>query len=1669
MGHVRKPLVLRAMAFGMSVAYALTNVVGAHAGEVAFWGERQRSARNLAQKSSQNPAQNPFALCSIAPSIRPFGEVRSIYPSPKPDAPLVIHIQDVHGNFDAQKNIAEIVRTLARDHNVRLVGLEGAVGAFATDEFRPYPDRDVVRRVGSYFLKKNLIGGPEFSALASVRPWTLWGIEDPAPYDANIKAAKESLASRTEAGNLIASMNNALSRLKSVFYNKELASYDHNQTLFEQGRLNLGDHVQVLAGLIEKKDRASFEKFPNVGRFLSVLRKEKKLDYSQMEQERKSIARDMKSLDMSHFPAIAAYMDALADREAIDQESLIEELERLDVSAQGTLVRTKPQELVVSLSQDVRILSHLLQNEMTPKDWATYSAQRTDILNVQKRLAFLGEPTQPDGVRLDQLAKPFEEFYAQAEKRNLSLVNNLLDKMKRENQSVAILVAGGFHTTGVVDRLKRAGANVVVVTPQCPPTDRSENSIEAFARDPLSLEKIFAGEPISLKTPCGLALSNEQSKPLLTQLHTAILALMVENKRKALSEAGVPDGKILEKVRDMARGIMELIGPAFPSGFQVAAIGPGGTTVRLSPQDTIQVTPRENGQDSILMMTNAGRGNASSSNQGTSLPSRQPPLFSPLPGTAIPFLVDISEHFFMLTKAQAVENHAPALGAGLFTLTLLTSFLILAPLGFDQHKMELAVTVLVSLLFGSLQREVFLFDRGRQDWVRRPLPDKWTPWTLRLFEVLFNVPFILLFLIHLSYGSLSWVGGIALATGASAGLRILYQQIARRWGKTPDMSYATSLARETLETYHRGEAIFLDRIMKWGLPSSELNALMDRMAKINQDVILSRLKGHRFELVEEGDVFNSYASKNGPLAILIPKVGKTREAMARYELAKERLGGLYVPMTLLPYFNLRPTRQPVRTAPFAIVQKRPIPLKNISAWPQTDSPLSGSGGRIGAQNIHRARGERLNDFFHAVLGRGFVFNRVKEEDSLGLSNDTIIGLNLEKFVPTDAWIKTNKDDLKNQLSWREVQRHSFVKVEQHRVPDVFEDEVKASQEKAMALWLMERFPQPNAKPHSLLSSRTLRKWLFFSGVPAKTSAALAGLAVALLAPLIDTFFYALLTPEITLHFTTVLTGMSALAPPLAAVSVGLIAALLHLFFWFLQGEKVHGRDFFSWGGFGILYALPFAYWPMVGWTPVASWAVASVLFHIHTNSLIVLGVAKRWGHRWGWPRVARLKPNSLIAPLTSGPYSLLTQEDLGRNLSFAPYANGARSVLYLGAGVDLNHVLTTFPDSNRVVMVGRHYATMKADDIKRFMKNPVARSEYESEMIDEYLDTSNEYGFVGTALVDKTSLQPYFLGIELLALGVDPDSVQNNESGPGISFTLPSLFGQPPRTVAVEFRSNTFRAGEPVRLQVGDGKFDGVYLKAMDDLKFYLDGLWAALSNHLASSAVLVMNQLTSQEPVVPEFTTIHLHSAGNMRSKYGKFFAAYRLARTPLDPLGATAFAAAKAAMTDVQGGGRPLAGPGAFAQILENVVGMMAKGQGPDSRLVSEMVNFSTWDETAKANAKTSILALLKAGQHILFLHESGQTESVLSALGMALNDTQRALIDTQKAGVGSFMSKVVLDYNARTGGKGMPLAPMVLVQKESSLVMDLDGFQKLTFGDLVQAVQKAMDVLTAFRQAA
>ncbi len=533
-----------------------------------------------------NAAQTALARDGSAdwldPIVNPYGTVREIHLSKKANSPLVIHIQDVHGYVDAQKNIAGMIDGLAKFRGVNLIGMEAAEGAFALEDLRQFPDRDIKERVTNWAIKKDLIGGAEKSGIMSEKPLTLWGVENTALYQSNVQAVKDSLARRSEALKFHGELVKDLARLKRAIYSDSLKKYDENLTAYQDQRRGLGDYLRQLAGQTLGEAGELTKKFPNTGSLLNALERESQLDFKQVERERvslvellaarldgqtlnglvkesmayragrityggyyayvKDLCRQAK-IDLGKFPGLTDYIAYVGLSEKINRNHLLSELEKLEESVATSLAGTDVERSLLVLSRDSVLLGKLMNNAMTPEEWTRYLGRRVEIGQLEARIKTHAQQAGvPFETKFPQdlagFVTPFEEFCRLALARDEAMADRLFAKMGEEQIKAAMLVTGGFHTEGLLGEIKRRGGSYVVLTPRVEIVQSDKNYLDAFAHDPVPLEKLFDGEKISILTARTTTLNSQEYQSLVgpTALKAIQLGMLVEGVKQRLSE-----------------------------------------------------------------------------------------------------------------------------------------------------------------------------------------------------------------------------------------------------------------------------------------------------------------------------------------------------------------------------------------------------------------------------------------------------------------------------------------------------------------------------------------------------------------------------------------------------------------------------------------------------------------------------------------------------------------------------------------------------------------------------------------------------------------------------------------------------------------------------------------------------------------------------------------------------------------------------------------------------------------------------------------------------------------------------------------------------------------------------------------------------------------------------
>jgi len=311
----------------LSIIYAAVNVVFAHSAESRFWADR-RKARSAGdwQARLSGPAPLGSSLPRVAPldaaeiqnaradrlpqrlgaehrrwlTALPSSRVslrRVTLPTGTPRG-LVIHLQDVHHNTEAQRNLGDALAAVLAVAGDRApaVALEGAFGPIRLDHPRAFPDRDALRIASEEMLQQNEISGPVHALLNAAGPApVLTGIDDPDHYKANADAYRRARPGLPAEKERLARARADLDAAKATTYNPALLAFDQKARAYHDGKSRLGEYARALNSRPSKDS-------PALNVFLETLTLEESLDTARVEAERgrllESLTRSLTALSL---------------------------------------------------------------------------------------------------------------------------------------------------------------------------------------------------------------------------------------------------------------------------------------------------------------------------------------------------------------------------------------------------------------------------------------------------------------------------------------------------------------------------------------------------------------------------------------------------------------------------------------------------------------------------------------------------------------------------------------------------------------------------------------------------------------------------------------------------------------------------------------------------------------------------------------------------------------------------------------------------------------------------------------------------------------------------------------------------------------------------------------------------------------------------------------------------------------------------------------------------------------------------------------------------------------------------------------------------------------------------------------------------------------------------
>ncbi len=426
---------------------------------------------------------------------------------------LIIHIQDAHTNFSGQKSLAGALDFFMSTYGIPLVLVEGGAQDATLDELRGTAPLETWQRIARQFLYDGLISGEEYLNLTTEHPMKIVGIEDQALYDDSLTAYARLKDRRSHILLYLEKIRVSMERIKRKLYPEELLSYEKAKDKSEKEGDEFKATFDRLVTLAAKAGiDFSGEAYPEVLQLKAIQEKEKTINFDQANLEQSTLfsefsskglskkmqgfveaSKRMKNMQVSQYmllnnifnladangisiksyKALLRYHDYLKDFSELKIDSLLDELEALEDRVYAALLGTDDAKKLRAVDRFVGLVYKAYEIKMSSKDFDLLMANEPDFPTeawqafLNEKLAELGyyENVIPYRTLIDEARPSLGNFYELVDQRDIAFIRNTKSVMESENQKVAFLISGGYHTEHLTNLLREEGFSYIVLTP----------------------------------------------------------------------------------------------------------------------------------------------------------------------------------------------------------------------------------------------------------------------------------------------------------------------------------------------------------------------------------------------------------------------------------------------------------------------------------------------------------------------------------------------------------------------------------------------------------------------------------------------------------------------------------------------------------------------------------------------------------------------------------------------------------------------------------------------------------------------------------------------------------------------------------------------------------------------------------------------------------------------------------------------------------------------------------------------------------------------------------------------------------------------------------------------------------------------------------------------------
>lgn len=456
------------------------------------------------------------------------------------DGKTIVYIQDAHCNYEAQKNIANILEDLIKNQGIKMVFVEGGSDDSGLSYLKGYGSKEALKAIAEKSLEEGKISGEEYLSLISDLDFEIYGIEDQSLYNSQRNAFLKVDSYKSELSQFIKKAQEATGQLKEKIYNEDLKELTEKKKAYENNEITLVSYVGYLNDFCTKKginssiyydfsrlaEAVFLERliyYDSIGKEANSLLN--RLVESLSDAERESLLDEAKQLDgktqkqvydfyqkirdlaekryinldpYRNFRDFTTFLEAF---DSVNMQALFNDINSVNRAIITELVDNIDQWEVVDIDYGLGIFDKMVNVNLDKAGFDLYQTKKelinpkswVDSLNKLAAKYRIQTDLTKDTSKIEEAYKELQRFYDLAFKRDEVFVKKIFSQMKKKNIDKAVLITGGFHSENLQSLLEEGGARGVIVYPKVS-TLTDDDLYRSRVKEELSdLERLVSG------------------------------------------------------------------------------------------------------------------------------------------------------------------------------------------------------------------------------------------------------------------------------------------------------------------------------------------------------------------------------------------------------------------------------------------------------------------------------------------------------------------------------------------------------------------------------------------------------------------------------------------------------------------------------------------------------------------------------------------------------------------------------------------------------------------------------------------------------------------------------------------------------------------------------------------------------------------------------------------------------------------------------------------------------------------------------------------------------------------------------------------------------------------------------------------------------------------------